>query len=97
MSGDLGFTHMEGLVNLEKLVGRGRFRFIGFPLKIRAAPGARSARWPGGLGLLHPTGWSGARALPCLPRFRAGRSRLRFTSNSSSLIHFAIPVRLPLL
>jgi kynurenine formamidase len=28
-------THMECLWNLDKLVGRGRFRFIGFPLKIR--------------------------------------------------------------
>jgi kynurenine formamidase len=32
---DLGFTHMEGLVNLDQLVGKGRFRFIGFPLKIK--------------------------------------------------------------
>jgi kynurenine formamidase len=30
-----GITHMECLVNLDQLVGRGRFRFIGFPLKIR--------------------------------------------------------------
>jgi kynurenine formamidase len=30
-----GITHMECLVNLDKLIGRGRFRFIGFPLKIR--------------------------------------------------------------
>ena len=30
-----GITHMEGLANLDKLVGRGRFRFIGFPLRIR--------------------------------------------------------------
>jgi kynurenine formamidase len=30
-----GITHMECLANLERLVGRGRFRFIGFPLKIR--------------------------------------------------------------
>jgi kynurenine formamidase len=30
-----GITHMECLVNLDRLVGRGRFRFIGFPLKIR--------------------------------------------------------------
>jgi kynurenine formamidase len=30
-----GITHMECLANLDKLVGRGRFRFIGFPLKIR--------------------------------------------------------------
>jgi kynurenine formamidase len=31
---DMGFTHIEGLVNLYKLVGKGRFHFIGFPLKI---------------------------------------------------------------
>ena len=30
-----GITHMECLVNLDRLIGRGRFRFIGFPLKIR--------------------------------------------------------------
>ena len=30
-----GITHMECLANLDKLVGKGRFRFIGFPLKIR--------------------------------------------------------------
>ena len=30
-----GITHIECLANLDKLVGRGRFRFIGFPLKIR--------------------------------------------------------------
>lgn len=30
-----GITHMECLWNLEALVGKGRFRFIGFPLKIR--------------------------------------------------------------
>ena len=28
-------THMECLANLHRLIGRGRFRFIGFPLKIR--------------------------------------------------------------
>src|SRR3981081_2073404 len=33
--GERGITHMECLANLDKLVGRGRFRFIGFPLKIR--------------------------------------------------------------
>ena len=32
---DLGITQMKGLMNLRRLVGRGRFRFIGFPLKIR--------------------------------------------------------------
>jgi kynurenine formamidase len=37
---DLGFTHMEGLCNLEKLVGKGRFRFIGFPLKIKGGTGS---------------------------------------------------------
>lgn len=30
-----GITHMECLANLDRLAGRGRFRFIGFPLKIR--------------------------------------------------------------
>ena len=30
-----GITHIECLWNLDKLVGKGRFRFIGFPLKIR--------------------------------------------------------------
>ena len=30
-----GITHMECLVNLDRLIGRGRFRFIGFPLKIK--------------------------------------------------------------
>ncbi|MER9934161.1 cyclase family protein [Mesorhizobium sp. M0088] len=30
-----GITHIECLDNLERLVGRGRFTFIGFPLKIR--------------------------------------------------------------
>lgn len=30
-----GITHMECLANLGSLIGRGRFRFIGFPLKIR--------------------------------------------------------------
>ncbi|TKV74040.1 cyclase family protein [Bradyrhizobium elkanii] len=33
--GARGITHIECLWNLDKLVGRGRFRFIGFPLKIR--------------------------------------------------------------
>jgi kynurenine formamidase len=37
---DLGFTHVEGLVNLDKLVGKGRFKFIGFPLKIRGGTGS---------------------------------------------------------
>lgn len=44
---DMGFTHMEGLVNLEKLVGKGRFRFIGFPLKIKGGTGSpiRAVAW----------------------------------------------------
>jgi kynurenine formamidase len=32
---DRNITHMECLANLDKLLGRGRFRFIGFPLRIR--------------------------------------------------------------
>jgi kynurenine formamidase len=36
----MGFTHMECLQNLDRLVGRGRFRFIGFPLKIRGGSGS---------------------------------------------------------
>ena len=44
---DMGFTHMEGLVNLDRLVGAGRFRFIGFPLKIRGGSGSpiRAVAW----------------------------------------------------
>jgi kynurenine formamidase len=37
---DIGFTHVEGLVNLDKVVGKGRFKFIGFPLKIRGGTGS---------------------------------------------------------
>ncbi len=37
---DMGFTHMESLCNLDKLVGTGRFRFIGFPLKIKGGSGS---------------------------------------------------------
>ncbi|HYZ21529.1 MAG TPA: cyclase family protein [Rhodopila sp.] len=37
---DMGFTHIEGLVNLDQLVGQGRFRFIGFPLKIKGGTGS---------------------------------------------------------
>lgn len=33
--GERGITHIECLANLDKIVGRGRFRFIGFPLRIR--------------------------------------------------------------
>lgn len=38
--GQLGFTHYENLINLHLLVGRGRFRFIGLPLKIRGGTGS---------------------------------------------------------
>lgn len=38
--GQLGFTHYENLVNLHLLAGRGRFRFIGLPLKIRGGTGS---------------------------------------------------------
>ena len=37
---DLGFTHMEGLTNLHKVVGIGHFQFAGFPLKIRGGTGS---------------------------------------------------------
>jgi kynurenine formamidase len=38
--GELGFTHYENLINLHLLVGRGRFRFVGLPLKIRGGTGS---------------------------------------------------------
>jgi kynurenine formamidase len=38
--GKLGFTHYENLINLHLLVGRGRFRFVGLPLKIRGGTGS---------------------------------------------------------
>ncbi|MBK6266131.1 cyclase family protein [Marivirga sp. S37H4] len=38
--GELGFTHYENLLNLHQLIGRGRFRFIGLPLKIRGGTGS---------------------------------------------------------
>ena len=37
---DLGFTHYEGLTNLDQVVGQGRFKFIAFPLKIRGGTGS---------------------------------------------------------
>ena len=36
----MGFTHIEGLVNLDKLIGKGRFKFIGLPLRIRGGTGS---------------------------------------------------------
>ena len=38
VSGELGFTHNENMINLNQLAGRGRYRFIGLPLKIRGEP-----------------------------------------------------------
>ena len=40
LCGELDITHYENLVNLDKLVGKGRFRFIAFPLKIRGGSGS---------------------------------------------------------
>lgn len=38
--GEMGFTHYENMVNLDKLLNRGRFRFIALPLKIRGGTGS---------------------------------------------------------
>jgi kynurenine formamidase len=38
--GDLNFTHYENMINLDQLIGRGRFRFIALPLKIRGGTGS---------------------------------------------------------
>lgn len=38
--GEMGFTHYENMINLDKLIGRGRFRFIALPLKIRGGTGS---------------------------------------------------------
>lgn len=38
--GEMNFTHYENMINLHKLIGRGRFRFIGLPLKIRGGTGS---------------------------------------------------------
>ena len=37
---DRGITHMEGLMNLDQLIDKGRFQFIGFPLKIKGGTGS---------------------------------------------------------
>lgn len=38
--GELQFTHYENMINLHLLIGRGRFRFIALPLKIRGGTGS---------------------------------------------------------
>ncbi len=38
--GELGFTHYENMINLHLLIRRGRFQFIGLPLKIRGGTGS---------------------------------------------------------
>ena len=38
--GELDFTHYENMMNLHQLIGRGPFRFIGLPLKIRGGTGS---------------------------------------------------------
>ena len=38
--GALNFTHYENMINLQLLIGRGRFKFIGLPLKIRGGTGS---------------------------------------------------------
>ncbi|WP_224482898.1 cyclase family protein [Robertkochia aurantiaca] len=38
--GDRKFTHYENLINLELLLGRGTFQFIGLPLKLRGGTGS---------------------------------------------------------
>ena len=38
--GELNFTHYENLINLDLLLDKGRFRFIGLPLKIRGGTGS---------------------------------------------------------
>jgi len=38
--GEMNFTHYENMINLFCLIGRGRFRFIGLPLKIRGGTGS---------------------------------------------------------
>ena len=38
--GELNFTHYENMINLHLLIGRGRFRFVGLPLKIKGGTGS---------------------------------------------------------
>ena len=37
---DLGVSHFEWLVNLEKVVGKGEFQFIGLPIKFKGGSGS---------------------------------------------------------
>ncbi|QCX39568.1 cyclase family protein [Aureibaculum algae] len=38
--GELNFTHYENMINLHLLINKGRFRFIGLPLKIKGGTGS---------------------------------------------------------
>ena len=38
--GDMNFTQYENIINLQLLIGKGRFRFIGLPLKIKGGTGS---------------------------------------------------------
>lgn len=38
--GEMGFTHYENMINLDKLIARGRFRFIALPLRTRGGTGS---------------------------------------------------------
>lgn len=38
--GERGITHMEAMDHLDEVIGKGRFRFIGFPLKFRGGSGS---------------------------------------------------------
>ena len=38
--GERKMTHIEGLDNLDQVVGKGRFWFCGFPLKLREGSGS---------------------------------------------------------
>ncbi|KAI9370915.1 hypothetical protein BJX61DRAFT_544175 [Aspergillus egyptiacus] len=37
---DRGITHMEAMDNLDQVVGKGRFKFIGFPLRLKGLSGS---------------------------------------------------------